>query len=133
MVQRMTRRGALLTPLVVLASFLLGDHMTALAAAIGMALALLNLLIAGRVLGGIAENAPHLLVPAAMATLFVGLVLVIASGVVINRIESLSYAVTGLVMVGAHMTLVIWEAAGSLLKIPSKKDIPSTDPQGIRS
>lgn len=133
MVQRMVRRGALLTPLVILAALLLGDEMTALAAGIGMALALLNLFIAGRVLGGIAENAPHLLIPAAMATLFVGLVLVVISGVVINRTENLSFAVTGLVMIGAHMTLVIWEAAGSLLKIPNKKDISTSDPQGVRS
>lgn len=123
----------LLAPFVVLASFLLGDNRTALAATIGLALALLNLFLAGRVLGGIAENAPHLLVPAAMAMLFIGLVLVVVSGVVINRIDNLSFAVTGLVMIGAHTTLVIWETAASLLKIPSKKDIPATDSQGVRS
>lgn len=133
MVQRMVRRGALLTPLVVLAAGVVGDQMTAGAAAIGMALALLNLFLAGRVIGGIAENAPHLLVPAAMAMLLMGLITVVISGVLINRVDSLSFAVTGLTMVGAHMTLVVSEAAGSLLKIPNKEDISTTDPQGIRS
>lgn len=132
MVRRMLLRGAVLTVIVVAVAGLVGGGEAALSAAVGGALALLNLWIAGRVIGGIAENAPHLLVPAAIITLVVALVLVVASGTIINRTETLDYTITGLVLVGLHLVLVTWEAAASLLKLPQDKKLV-TDPRSVRS
>lgn len=138
MVQRMVKRGALVAPFVVAFFLLSAGPLGAAASAIGVALALGNLWASGRVIGGVAENATHLLLPAAMMMLIFSLVLVTIAGAVITRTDVLDFTITGLVFLGLHLTLVMWEAAGSFLKLP-KKDAPNqdemivSDPHSVRS
>ena len=138
MVQRMVKRGFLLGPFVVAFVFLVAGPDGAAAAAIGVGLALLNLWASGRVIGGVAENAIHLLLPAAMMMLIFSLILVSIAGVVMTRTGVLDFTITGLVFLGMHLTLVVWEAAGSLLKLPkeetsNKNGSLMSDPHSVRS
>ena len=138
MVMRMVKRGFLLAPFVVAFFLLFSGPDGAAAAAVGAVLALVNLWLSGRVIGGVAENATHLLLPAAMMMLVFSLVLVSVAGVVITRSGVLDFTITGLVFIGMHLTLVVWEAAGSLLKLPKqeaapKQDLMTSDPHSVRS
>lgn len=138
MVQRMVRRGALLAPFVVAFFLLVAGPDGAAASAIGVTLALVNLWASGRVIGGVAENATHLLLPAAMMMLIFSLVLVTIAGAVMTRTDVLDFTITGLVFLGLHLTLVVWEAAGSLLKLPqedatNEKEMIASDPHSVRS
>lgn len=122
MVQRMVKRGFLLTPFVAALLFAFAGPDGAAAGAIGAGLALFNLWASGRVIGGVAENAVHLLLPAAMMMLIFALILVSVVGVVMTRTDALDFTITGIVFIGMHLTLVVWEAAGSLLKLPKSTD-----------
>ena len=121
MVKRMLRRGALVLVLVALVLAVLDGPESSLSGSLGVALALLNLWVAGRIIGGIAENAPHLLMPAALASfVFAGLLLTV-SGVVLQDSTAIDFKVTGVALVATHLLLVTWEAASSLLKIDPAK------------
>src|SRR5688572_407708 len=115
MVHRMLKRGALLAPVLIAALWITMDAEAALSGAIGLALTLLNLWVAGRVIGGVAENAPHLLMPAALAAFMFGLIALSVTAVVLKRIEGVDFPVTGITLVVSHLVLVTWEAASSLL------------------
>ena len=136
MVQRMVKRGFVLGPFVIAICFLFAGPDGAAAAAIGVGLALLNLWASGRVIGGVAENAVHLLLPAAMMMLIFSLILVSIAGVVMTRTDVLDFTITGLVFLALHLTLVVWEAAGSLLKLPQQETSNGSmvsDPHSVRS
>lgn len=132
MVKRMIRRGLYLgAPLVVVLA-IAGGTSWAVSGLIGLALTLANLWLAGRIIGGMAENRPEMLLPAGMAAFGIGLIMLTISAVVLKRIDSLEFAVTGITLVGVHLTLVLWEAADAFLKLPSKKNEPSPS-TGTRS
>lgn len=118
MVRRMIRRGVVLGPalIAVLAAF--GGLRWGLSATIGMAFAVFNLWLTGRIIGGMAENRPELVAAAGLAAFILSLVLLTVSAVVIKRVDSLYFPVTGIVLIGAHLTLVIWEAANAFLQLP---------------
>jgi len=111
MVYRMMKRGALVAPIVVLPLFIWAGPETGLSAAIGIVMALLNLLISGRIIGGIAENKPSLLLPAAMAAFMLGLAVLTAIAFGLQALDFVTFKVTGLVLIGSHLGLVLWEAA----------------------
>jgi len=119
MVHRMLRRGALAAPALVTALWFVGDARWAVSGAAGLGLTLLNLWVAGRIIGGIAENAPHLLVAAAMGALVFGLVTLMVALTLLQRTAAVDLPVAGITLAVSHMVLVAWEAASSLLKIPS--------------
>lgn len=117
MVRRMLKRGALVLVLVALALAVLGGPGAALSGSLGVAMALLNLWVAGRIIGGIAENAPHLLMPAALASFVFAGILLTVGGVVLKDSAVIDFKVTGVALIATHLLLVTWEAAVSLLKI----------------
>lgn len=121
MVNRMLRRGALVLILSVLALVILGGREEAFSGALGVGMALLNLWVAGRIIGGIAENAPHLLMPAALASFVFAALLLTVTGVLLQGSPVVDFKVTGVTLVASHLLLVTWEAAGSLLKIDPEK------------
>ena len=127
-VQRMIRRGLLAGPAVVAAAFVAGGLRAAISALIGVALALANLWLAGRIIGGVAENRPELLMAAGVASLAVGLVLVVASALVLQRLDAVDFAVTGVVFALGHLALVTWEAADAFLRIDpqTRPNAPAT-------
>ena len=133
MVRRMIRRGLLFAPLVIALLWAVGGPDYALSAAVGIALTLVNLWLAGRIIGGLAENRPELLVVGGIGALAAGMGLVIVSLLVLRSIEYLDLTVTGLVLIGSHLGVVLWEAADAFLKIDPEKKQSLAAPQKSRS
>jgi hypothetical protein len=113
----MIRRGLLVSPAVVAAALAVGGLRSSLSALLGVTLALVNLWLAGRIIGGVAENRPELLMAAGLASLAVGLVLVVVSALTLRRFDGADFTVTGVVFALGHLVLVTWEAADAFLRI----------------
>jgi hypothetical protein len=111
MVRQMARRGAGLAPLLIGATWIAGGRQAALSAAVGMAMALANLWLAGRVIGGVADNSPDLLMGAGMLAFGGGLGVLTAVAFALQRTDLVTFAVTGFALIGTHLGLVAWEAA----------------------
>lgn len=135
MVKRMVRRGLFLAPAVVAVLALLGGPAFGVSAAAGIALAVANLWLAGRIIGGLAENRPELLLAGAFAAFFLGFVFLAAAAILLRRAEWIDFPVAGITMVGAHLTLVTWEAADAFLKLPASgpQRATSSESAGTRS
>ena len=113
MVKRMVLRGLILTPILVLTLWLWDGSDYALSGAAGMAMTLVNLFVAGRIIGGVAETNPKLLLPAAMVAFTLGLAILTAVAFVLKTNDLVNFPVTGITLVVAHLVLVLWEAAGA--------------------
>ncbi len=137
MVYRMMKRGALVAPIVVLPFFIWGGGEAGLSALIGIVMALLNLLISGRIIGGIAENKPSLLLPAAMVAFMLGLAVLTAIAFGLQTLDFITFKVTGLVLIGSHLGLVLWEAARAYpVKVERERpgiDVHANDALDMRS
>lgn len=130
MVGRMIKRGLLMAPVVVLVLGLIGGTEWALSGAIGLAMTLANLWLAARIIGGVAENRPELLLAAAMAAFILGLGALTVVAIALRGIEAVSWPVAGLTLIAAHFVLVTFEAARNL---PRSTDVSSRDAAQIRS
>ena len=130
MVYRMVKRGALMAPFVVAPFFIWGGVEAGLSALIGIAMALFNLLLAGRIIGGVAENKPGMLLPAAMIAFMLGLAVLVAIAFGLEALDFVTFKITGLVLIGMHLVLVLWEAATAY---PVKNVSPSNDGLKARS
>lgn len=128
LVKSMLRRGLVLTPGAVLAVFVLGSPRSAYSAALGAALALANLWLAGRIVGGLAENRPELLLAGAMASFVLGLAGLTAAAVALRRVEAVDLPAALLALLGTHLVLVIWQAADSFLRLPKGSQTSDTEP-----
>ena len=113
MVYRMVKKGVLIAPLVVLPFFIWGGVDEGVSALIGIVMALLNLLLSARIIGGVAENKPGLLLPAAMFAFMLGLGILTAIAFGLEALDFVTFKITGLVLIGTHLGLVLWEAAGA--------------------
>jgi hypothetical protein len=113
MVRRMATRALLLAPFLIAGAALFGGLEYALSAAIGLALTIVNLWIAARIIGGVAENSPGLLMAAALGAFAFGLLLLTGIALALQKAEVVFFPVTGFVLVGSHLLLVLWEAAGA--------------------
>jgi hypothetical protein len=113
MVRRMALRGMLAAPFVVIAVAAFGGTRYGLSAAIGIAMTLLNLWLSGWIIGGVAEKSPELLLPAGLATFTLGLLLLTGIALGLRAANLVYFPVTGIVLVGSHLLLVLWEAAGA--------------------
>jgi hypothetical protein len=113
MVRRMALRGLLISPLVIAALAAFGGVRYGISAAAGLAMTLLNLWLSGRIIGGVAEKNPELLLPAGLATFTLGLLLLTGIALGLRATDLVYFPVTGLVLVGSHLLLVLWEAAGA--------------------
>ncbi len=110
MVGRMMRRGALAAPAVLAGLWAWDGGRAALSGAVGLGLALLNLWLAARVIGGVADTSPHLLLLAAMVAFALGLGLLTGIAFALQAAGVVSFPVTGWTLIGAHLGLVLWEA-----------------------
>jgi hypothetical protein len=119
MVRRMIKRGLLLAVPTIVVLGLIGGPPWALSAAIGIALTLGNLWLAGRIIGGLAENAPQMLMVGGMGAMFVGLAVLTVVALGLKQVDYLSFPVTGITLLAVHVVVVTWEAAVTLLKLPS--------------
>ncbi len=135
MVRRMAVRGMLVAPLVVAALWLFGSSRWALSGGIGLALTLLNLWLAARIIGAIADRSPHLLLPGALAAFALGLALLLGLALALRAIDLVYFPVTGFTLIGSHFGLVLWEAAGAYGRIPrgQRPAAVSEDTSGVGS
>ncbi len=113
MVARMIRRGLLVSPLIVALLWIWGGTEYGLSGAIGIVMTLANLWLAGRIIGAVAERNPQLLLVAAMGAFVLGLAALTVVAVALRTLDSVVFPVTGLVLIGMHLGLVLWEAAGA--------------------
>lgn len=113
MVGRMAKRAVLVGPVLVALLWVLGGLDYALSGAVGIAMTLLNLWLAARIIGSVAERSPHLLLPTALATFALGLMLLTIIAFALQYLDAVVFPVTGLVLIGSHLGLVLWEAAGA--------------------
>ena len=113
MVRRMAVRGLLIAPLVIAALGAFGGIRYGVSAAAGLAMTIGNLWLSGRIIGGVAERNPALLLPAGLATFTLGLLLLTGVALALRAADLVYFPVTGIVLVGSHLLLVLWEAAGA--------------------
>jgi hypothetical protein len=113
MVGRMTRRALVLTPVLVAILWLIDGPRWGFSAAAGVAMTLGNLWLSARILGGVAERAPRMLLPAGLATFMLGLLLLTMVALGLQTLDLVYFPVTGFTLIGCHLGLVLWEAAGA--------------------
>ena len=113
MVGRMMKRALWVAPVVIVALWIVGGSDYAISAAAGLALTVGNLWLSGRILGTVAEKSPQLLMPAALVTFALGLALLFGIALGLNQLDFIYFPVTGFVLIGSHLLLVLWEAAGA--------------------
>ncbi len=113
MVRRMITRSLYVAPALSLILWLWKGADYAFSGAVGLAMTLLNLLLAARIIGGVADKSPKLLFPAAMIALTLGLALLTGIAFALRALDLVYFPVTGLTLVGSHLLLVLWEGAGA--------------------
>ncbi len=124
MMGNMVRRGLWLTPGVALIAAVFGGLEGFLAAVVGLALTIVNLWFGGRVLGGLAENRPDLLLAGVVLVLLIAFAATIGALVALKQVDFIAFPLTAIIFAGSHLILVTWEAADRFLKpepMPSKK------------
>jgi hypothetical protein len=122
MVGRMTRRALVLTPVLVAVLWVVDGPRWGLSAAAGVAMTLGNLWLSARILGGVAERAPRMLLPAGLATFMLGLFLLTMAALALQALDLVYFPVTGFTLIGCHLGLVLWEAAGAYDKPANRTD-----------
>ena len=116
-VRRMTLRALAIAPVVIVALWIWDGPSYGLSGAIGIAMTILNLYLSGLIIGRVADNKPDLLMPAALATFMLGLVVLTGIALLLRGTDAVSFPVTGLVLIGSHLFVVLWEAVGDHNKV----------------
>lgn len=111
MVRRMARRALVVSPLVIGGLLAWGGFEFAISGAVGIGLTVLNLWLSGRIIGGVAEHNPQLLMPAAMGAFVLGLLMLTGIALGLRETDAVYFPVTGFTLIGTHMLVVLWEAA----------------------
>jgi protein-S-isoprenylcysteine O-methyltransferase Ste14 len=133
MVRRMRTRALVLAPVVAAPLALLGGVGYAISALAGLAMTLANLYLAARIIGGVAERAPQMLMAAALMALALGLFLLTALAVGLRSLELIYFPVTGFVLIGSHLLLVLWEAPTAYQRIEESNATSVPDALQTRS
>ena len=113
MVVRMAKRAMFIVPVLVAVLWFIGGPVWALSGAVGVAMTLGNLWAAARIIGGVADNNPTLLLVAAMVAFTLGLALLGAIAFGLQALEIVDFPVVGFTLIGTHMVLVISEAGAA--------------------
>lgn len=111
MVHRMLKRGLFLAPVVVAVLWIWKGSDMGLSVAVGIGMALVNLWLAGRVIGGVADNRPQLLLAGAMVAFTLGLALLTGIALALQAADVVTFKITGVALIVTHLGLVLWEAA----------------------
>lgn len=112
MARRMIVRGLVLAPAVVAGLWLWEGGDYAAAGAIGMAMTMGNLGLSAWIIGRVADRTPQLLLPVALATFALGLLILTGIAFMLESV-GIEFRVAGLVLIASHLGLVLWEAAGA--------------------
>ena len=113
MVGRMAKRGIALAGILAIVLLVWQGPLYAISALVGAALTLANLWLAARILGGVAERNPQMLLPVGLATFALGLMFVTLISFVLVQTDLIYFPVTGFTLIGLHLALVLWEASGA--------------------
>jgi len=116
LMRNMVRRGLWLTPIVTLVAVVIGGLEAFPGAVLGIGLAIANLWFGGRVLGGLAENRPDLLLPGVIVVLALAFGASIGALTALKQVDFIAFPMTAIIFAGSHLTLVTWEAADRFLK-----------------
>ena len=108
----MVRRGLLLAPVLGACLWLWGGPLYAWSGIVGLGMALLNLWASARLIGGVADRNPQLLMAVGLATFVLGLALLTGIALILNAMDLVIFQVTGACLIGSHLILVLWEASG---------------------
>jgi hypothetical protein len=119
MVRRMAMRALWIAPIVIGATSIFGGVRYGVSAAAGLAMTVGNLLFSGRIIGGVAEKTPQMLLPVGLGAFALGLLLLTAVMFALQAIDIVYIPVTGFVLIGSHLLLVLWEAAATYGRIDS--------------
>ena len=130
MVVRMAKKAMYLTPIVVAVLWFFGGPVWALSGALGIGMTLANLWFAARIIGGVADNNPTLLLVAAMGAFTLGLALLGAIAFGLQALDIADFPVVGFTLIGTHMVLVISEAGAAY---PIRKTDGSNEVANARS
>lgn len=134
MVRRMAVRGLLLAPFVIAALGFYGGWLWAASAAVGLALTIGNLWLSGRLIGTVAENSPHMLLPIGLVTFTVGLLLLTLVSLALKAAGAIYFPVTGFVLIGTHLVLVLTEAGVAYKKVdPTPTSSTALNAGNVRS
>jgi hypothetical protein len=125
MVRRMTKRGLVVAPVLIVILAAVGSTEWAISGAVGIAMTLGNLWLAARLIGGVAENNPQLLLPVALGTFAIGLAMLTGLSLALRAAGLIYFPVTGFTLIGTHFVLVLWEAAGAYEKTGNTADVRS--------
>lgn len=117
MVRRMTLHALMLAPAIIGTLWLWNGSRYGLSAAIGIAMTILNLFLSGLIIGRVADNKPELLMPAALATFMLGLLVLTGIALLLRKTDAVYFPVTGFVLIGSHVAVVLWEAVGNHNKV----------------
>ena len=117
MVRRMTLHALMLAPAIIGALWLWNGSRYGLSAAIGIGMTILNLYLSGLIIGRVADNKPHLLMPAALATFMLGLLVLTGVALLLRTTDAVYFPITGFVLIGSHLAVVLWEALGNHNKV----------------
>jgi hypothetical protein len=109
----MVVRGALLGPIAVAVLWIWKGSDFGISVAVGIAMALFNLWLSGRVIGGVAENRPQLLLAGAMVAFTLGLAVLTGIALALEATGLVTFKITGVTLIVTHLGLVLWEAAGA--------------------
>lgn len=121
-VRHMMVRGALLAPILLVVLLAIEGPEAALSGAIGVGLTLLLLWLSGRIIGGLAENRPDLLMIGAIAAMAASLLAAGVALVALERVDFVDFRVAALTLVASYLVLITWEAADRFLKLPPGQD-----------
>ena len=113
MVRRMTTKAVVAAPLLFACLWVFGGPRYAWSGAVGLVMTLANLWLSARIIGGVEENNPSLLLVAGLAAFGLGLALLTGMAFLLETRDLVFFPVTGLVLVGGHLILVLWEASGA--------------------
>ena len=117
MVRRMTLHALMLAPVIIGALWLWNGSRYGLSAAIGIGMTILNLYLSGLIIGRVADNKPHLLMPAALATFMLGLLVLTGVALLLRTTDAVYFPITGFVLIVSHLAVVLWEALGNHNKV----------------
>ena len=122
MVHRMARRALLLAPPTIAALWIFGSGHWALSGAAGLAMTVINLWFSAQVIGRVAENNPQLLLAAGLVAFMLALLLLVGIALALRASDLVYFPVTGLVLIGSHFVVVLWEAAGAYSFVQPEPD-----------
>lgn len=113
MVNRMAKRGVVLAVVVAIVMLVWQGPLYAVSALVGAALTIGNLWLSAKLIGGVAEKNPQLLLPVGLATFALGLMLVTVVSAILWKTDLIYFPVTGFTLIGLHLALVLSEASGA--------------------